>query len=160
MAYPYSPQVRAVMDAVRRTAQMNEIVVCWWCGGRPWDGLWHSDHIFALLGEKGPVLAACALCNNSRRRRLPTRDKCMRAFHSDKVVRSCSQESLQHIAREAAEDIFGGVEWIRLLIAAVDSKSPRQQILNGRYGGGVAHRETVKLRETLARKHDAAIQTK
>ena len=159
MAYPYSPQVRAVMDAVRRAAQMNEIVVCWWCGGRPWNGRWHADHIFALLGEKGPVLAACAVCNVRRRRRLPTRDKCMRAFHGDNVVRSCSQEGLQQIAREAAEELFDGVEWIRLLIAADDSKSPRQRILNGRYGGGVALRETNKLRETLARRHDAAVQT-
>ena len=83
----------------------------------------------------------------------------MRAFHGDNVVRSCSQEGLQQIAREAAEELFDGVEWIRLLIAADDSKSPRQRILNGRYGGGVALRETNKLRETLARRHDAAVQT-
>ena len=75
------------------------------------------------------------------------------------MVRSCSREELQRIAREAAEDIFGGVEWIRLLIAADGSRSPRQRILNGRCGGGVALRETNKLRETLARRHDAAVQT-
>lgn len=153
----YSPEVAQRMNAVRKEAQSNPFAVCWWCGERPRNNRWHADHIFALLGEWGPVLAACEDCNKIRRRRLPTMDRCRRAFHSDRVVRSVSRGELQEIARRKSEDLFGTTEWITLLMAADNTPDPRQIIRSGRYKGGIAHRETDKLREMLAGRQNAAI---
>ena len=72
------------------------------------------------------------------------------------MVRSVSREELRRIAHEGSERLFESEDWIRLLMAADNSRKP-QQILNGRYQGGIARGETDKLREMLEkRRHNEA----
>ena len=151
-----SAVVRQRMQRIRETAAANPAAICWWCGKRPWNNRWDADHIFALLGPSGPVLAACTDCNNTRRRRLPSLDKCRRAFHSDRVVRSVSKAELQHIARAESERLFRTTEWIPLLIAADKTTRP-QVIKSGRHKGGVAHAETARLLEMLTERNRAVV---
>lgn len=155
MSKRYSIGTQRLMRAVRETAKTNPAAICWWCGERPHNNRWAADHVFPLLGEFGPVVAVCAFCNRTKRRRLASVDQCRRLYHSDDVVRSCGKVKLQNIAKEETSRLFKSTAWITTLMAADNTYKP-QKIRRSR--GGVAVAETNKLLEMLKEHYYAPVQ--
>ena len=116
-------EVQRMSKAVREAAAADVMVMCWWCGGRPADGKWQSDHIFPLLGVFGPMAACCADCNMRRKQQIPDAIQQQRLFRGEYVLLSVPQAEVRALAREHSTRLFGSRLWIDLLIACVEGKA-------------------------------------
>ena len=147
-AAKYSKLERQRMKAIREAAARTLGAVCWWCGKRPHDEKWAADHVFSLLRQRSPLVAACAKCNRSRNQKLPNSTRMERLFHSPQVVRSCPAADLRLLAETASAEMFGSEIWIDLLIAAVDGK----KLVYHPRGSSFAAEQNTRLNDYIARR--------
>ena len=131
-ANTYTAAEKIKMKQVREAAARNPSAVCWRCGKRPYNGRWNADHIFALLGSKSPLVAACEVCNKGRNDEIPYGSECRRLFHDPFVVRSVPAEALREMAIRESTRLFGSRYWIEVLIAATKGRDGKTKLIRRR----------------------------
>ena len=119
----YSNAALAQMKVVRQLAKSYPAAICWWCGSRPFDERWSADHVYPLMGEASPVVAACLRCNQMRQEEVPTYERVQRLLRAGLVVRSVDGETIRRIGLEECVRRWGRDDCLDLLIAAVPGKA-------------------------------------
>ena len=104
------------------------------------NGLWEADHVMPLLGQYGPLSAACRYCNRKKPSKIVSSDAVERLFWAPNVVRSVGAEELRHIARHESERLFGSAAHIETLLAAVDGE---KRVLNRENKGDIAANDAL-----------------
>ena len=128
----YPAAVKERMKQIRETAKRNPSAICWRCGKRPYNGRWNADHIFPILGDWSPLIAACEVCNKGRSNEIPYGSECRRLFHDPYVVRSIPAEALREMAVRESTRLFGSRYWIEVLIAATKGRDGKTKLIRRR----------------------------
>lgn len=102
---------------IKIEASRNPSKVCWWCGDRPHNHIWHADHLCPQLPDT-PLVAACAYCNASRQGKVPQPSAIARLFNPTDIVCSLPKAALIHYLHTKSQRLLGSPGKFDVLIAA------------------------------------------